>query len=227
LLDSGVYRTFNNVLVRAVNGSTQIDHVIVSKYGLFVVETKNKSGYIYGSQNNEYWTQVFLYGKKKLRFQNPLRQNYKHTKSLAEFLGIDHSKIHSLVVFWGDCEFRTEMPENVIRGTHTGYIKSKKQVIFSEDEVSEICVKLKALKDSTPILAGWHHTRDLKKRFESTTTCPRCGVVPCFSANHAMVKVRRSHSWAARSSRGVITQRKFNDLLGQQRALAARPIDMH
>lgn len=175
LLDIGVYHTFNNILVGTANHSTQIDHVIVSKYGLFVVETKNHSGWIYGSQNQKEWSEVFSYGRKKVRFQNPLRQNYRHTKALAEFLAIDHSKLHSVVVFWGDCEFKTEMPENVVHGTHTGYIKSKNQVLLSEDEVTAICDKLKALKDSTPFLAGWHHTRDLKRRFDSTTTCPRCG----------------------------------------------------
>jgi restriction system protein len=114
-LDSQVYRSINNVTITTANGTTQIDHVIVSKYGIFVVETKNIKGWIYGDEKQALWTQV-LFGKK-YRFQNPLRQNYRHTKALAEFLGIEHSKIHSVVLFWSECEFKTPMPLNVLGAT--------------------------------------------------------------------------------------------------------------
>jgi len=85
-LDSQIYRSIKNVTIPTANGTTQIDHVIVSKYGIFVVETKNIKGWIYGDEKQAQWTQV-LYGKK-CHFQNPLRQNYRHTKALSEFLGI-------------------------------------------------------------------------------------------------------------------------------------------
>jgi restriction system protein len=62
-LDPQVYRSINNVTIPAANGTTQIDRVIVSKYGIFVVETKNIKGWIYGDENKAQWTQV-LHGKK-------------------------------------------------------------------------------------------------------------------------------------------------------------------
>jgi hypothetical protein len=168
------YHVFNSVIIQTDLRSTQIDHVIISKYGIFVVETKNRSGWIFGSEDNDQWT-VSLYGKK-VRFQNPLRQNYLHTKCLADFLAVDHRKLHSLVVFWGDCEFKTQMPENVVKGLKcVSYIRSKKQVLFTDDEVDKLCVRLKELKDNTSFMSGWRHTNSVKKRYESTSLCPKCG----------------------------------------------------
>ncbi len=173
-LDSKQYHVFNNVLIQDPI-STQIDHVIVSKYGVFVVETKNRVGWIYGSENDDRWTQVFP-NKKKVHFQNPLRQNYRHTRSLAEFLGINHDKMHSVVIFWGDCEFKTQVPENVITNWgYTGYIKSKKQILSTDDEVDRICEQLQTLKEHTSFLSGLRHVRSVKKRYESDTVCPKCG----------------------------------------------------
>jgi len=174
-LDSKQYHIFNNVFIQGKERETQIDHIIVSKYGVFVVETKDRSGWIFGSETDNQWTQVIF--DKKVHFQNPLRQNYLHTRSLAEFLGIEHNKIYSLIVFWGDCEFKTGVPENVVKGIYkpTSYIKSKKQVLFTDDEVDRICEQIQTIKSNTSILQGLRHTFSLKERYDSVSICPKCG----------------------------------------------------
>ena len=98
-LDNKIYSRFHDVVVPAKNGTTQIDHIIVSRFGLFVVETKNYSGWIFGDEKQSQWTQVFH--KKKIRFQNPILQNYRHQKCLAEYLDLEISKIHPIVFFIG------------------------------------------------------------------------------------------------------------------------------
>ena len=55
------YYLFNNIYLQNGTHSTQIDHVIVSPYGIFVIETKNYKGWIYGTKHGEYWTQN-IYG---------------------------------------------------------------------------------------------------------------------------------------------------------------------
>lgn len=173
LLDHNVYHCFNNTLVNGGSRETQIDHIIVSKYGLFVVETKNKSGWIYGNAKDKTWTQVFY--NTKFKFQNPLRQNYLHTKTLADSLEIDHSKVHSVVVFWGG-KFKNKMPENVITWhEYTRYIKSKKDILFTDEEVDRICIQLQNIKDETTFLGGLRHAKSLQDRYSSTTICPKCG----------------------------------------------------
>lgn len=172
------YKVFNNVIIRTERGSTQIDHVIVSPYGLFAVETKDKTGWIFGDANQPQWTEVIF--KKRYPFENPLRQNYAHTKSLSEYLGIDHEKIHSLVVFWGDCEFRTPMPDNVCKGgifnsKLRDYIQGKKQLLLSPEMIDSVCSKLKSAKKESGFFGSLRHIGDVKERYNSTTKCPKCG----------------------------------------------------
>ncbi|MFH1639738.1 MAG: NERD domain-containing protein [Chloroflexota bacterium] len=172
------YRVFNNVIIPSNNGTTQIDHVIVSKYGIFSVETKDKTGWIFGDPHQEEWTQVIY--NKKFQFQNPLRQNYRHTKTLSEFLGLEHDKIHSLIIFWGNCEFKNPMPDNVFKGgvfdsKYKKYIQSKTATLLSTDEILRIYSCLTDAQEKAGFLGGLHHTRDLKNRYDSTTICPKCG----------------------------------------------------
>lgn len=73
-LDDAVYRVVDDVTLPTRNGTTQIDHLVVSPHGVFVIETKNVSGWIFGREEQQQWTQV-LY-RRKSRFFNPIRQNY-------------------------------------------------------------------------------------------------------------------------------------------------------
>lgn len=172
-LNSKVYRDLNNVTIEAANGTTQIDHVIVSRFGIFVVETKNMNGWIFGSEKDEQWTQVFP-NKQKFRFQNPLRQNYRHTKSLAEFLGIDHEAIHSVVMFWGECQFKTEMPPNVMNRGYISYLKSKTAILFTDEEVDLLYLALKEGRLPKTWRTKRTHLASLTERYQSETVCPKC-----------------------------------------------------
>lgn len=74
-LDKKQYHLIKNVTLQTEDGTTQIDHIIVSEYGIFVVETKNMKGWIFGDEKQKSWTQkIYKYTNK---FQNPLYQNYK------------------------------------------------------------------------------------------------------------------------------------------------------
>jgi restriction system protein len=171
-LDPEVYRRIHNVILPARNGTTQIDHVLVSIYGLFVIETKNMGGWIFGSAHQETWTQQFF--KKKFKFQNPLRQNYRHTRCLAEFLSLDHDMLHSVVFFVGNVELKTPMPDNVLTKGLSSYIRRFTTPVLSPAKVAEIEHQLK-----TPHAGGRlgrsQHLESLEERYESVTICPKCG----------------------------------------------------
>ncbi len=94
-LNKEEYRILKDVTLPTEDGTTQIDHIVVSRYGIFVIETKNYKGWIFGSKHQKKWTQS-IYGKKHT-FQNPLHQNYKHTKTLQKLLNLDDDKIFSIV----------------------------------------------------------------------------------------------------------------------------------
>jgi restriction system protein len=172
-LRSSDYVDINNVTIRTRRGTTQIDHVIISRYGIFVVETKNMSGWIFGSEYDPFWTKTSR--GNKLKFQNPLHQNEGHIRALSRLAGIPLENMHSVVVFRGNCSLRTALPANVLAGGYITYVKSKRQVLFTEAEVKRIVATIKA--EMLPQTRATHleHVDHLKQRFESTTTCGRCG----------------------------------------------------
>lgn len=91
--------------------STQIDHIALSRKGVFVIETKNYSGLIFGRAGEAKWTQAL--GRRKSSFQNPLRQNYRHLCYLADHLQLKESFLIPLVVFLGGAQFPKGRPEGV------------------------------------------------------------------------------------------------------------------
>lgn len=171
-LNTKVYRRFHNVIVPTSNGTTQIDHILVSQYGLFVIETKNIKGWIFGSENQHRWAQT-LYGRK-YSFQNPLKQNYRHTKCLEEVLNLKSDVLHSIVFFVGDCTLKTPMPSNVLHKGLSSYIKSFKQTLLTDAELERIVAEIQNLK-ADRALNHRSHMKSLRERHSSMTTCPSCG----------------------------------------------------
>ena len=171
-LDNKVYRRFHDVIIPAKNGTTQIDHILVSPYGLFIVETKNRKGWIFGSGDEPNWTQS-IYGEK-YSFQNPLRQAFRQKKVLSEYLELHESVIHTIIFFVGDCEFKTSLPDNVINSRLGKYIKQFKDHILIPEEINRIVGKLeKHVSESS--FTTRDHVRSLRERHSSTTVCPKCG----------------------------------------------------
>ena len=140
-----VYVDLHNVTLPTKDGSTQIDHLIFSPFGVFVLETKNYQGWIFGTEKQRDWTQQIY--KKRSKFQNPLRQNFKHTKTLQDLLGLDAEHVHSVIAFVGDCEFKTEMPANVTKGHgFVAYIQSFGQTVWQPEEMQALLDKLEEVR---------------------------------------------------------------------------------
>jgi restriction system protein len=172
-LDRKIYQRFHDVIVPAEDGTTQIDHILISPFGVFVIETKNMTGWIFGSENQAQWTQS-LPGGKKFRFQNPLRQNYRHTKCLSEHLDLNPEHLHSVVFFIGESTFKTPMPENVLDRGLGAYIRTFTDAVFTEAEVREIADSVRALKLNRT-LNRRTHLKSLRDRHEPKDSCPKCG----------------------------------------------------
>ncbi|WP_022942181.1 nuclease-related domain-containing protein [Psychromonas hadalis] len=98
------YTLIKNVTLPTDDGTIQIDHIVVSPFGVFVIDTQNMKGWIFGSAKQKQWTQKIF--KYSVKFQNPLHQNYKHTHTLARCLGLLSDQIHSVIVFIGDSTFK-------------------------------------------------------------------------------------------------------------------------
>ena len=161
-LDRDVYKVINDVTIAHDGGTTQIDHVIVSVHGVFSVETKNMKGTIYGQARDKNWTQ--LVGRKKFQFQNPLRQNYKHTQALKETLGLSDEQVHGIVVFAGRAKFAKGKPANVVRVKNfIGLVKSYGTNALEPAQVDQILITIENTRLPPGARTNKAHVRNLKE----------------------------------------------------------------
>ena len=106
----------NDVLLPTGGGTTQIDHILVSPSAVFLIETKDMNGWLFGNPYSKYWTQSFMAGhwsrrmgikSKKFKFYNPLKQNEGHARALVKLGIVDHRKLRPIVIFVGDAIMKT------------------------------------------------------------------------------------------------------------------------
>ncbi|MGR2665813.1 NERD domain-containing protein [Vibrio campbellii] len=171
------YTLIKDVTLPTSDGTTQVDHIVVSKYGIFVVETKNMKGWIFGSVRQKQWTQKIY--RHSSKFQNPLHQNYKHIKALETLLGCSEEHLHSVIVFIGDSTFKTEMPPNVTyaRGS-IRYIQQFNDVVFSDNDYARLTESINRLKLKRGVNTDLKHRKHVKEVVASKVSsneCPRCG----------------------------------------------------
>lgn len=108
------YHLMNHVTFRMDDGTTQVDHILVSRFGVFVIETKDYSGWIFANAADKTWTSVHF--RVKHKFQNPIHQNYRHMLAVQRLLDfVPKEAVESVVVFCGGAEFKTEMPAGVVQ----------------------------------------------------------------------------------------------------------------
>nr|WP_272909930.1 NERD domain-containing protein [Vibrio floridensis] len=172
------YTLIKDVTLPTNDGTTQVDHIVVSRYGIFVVETKNMKGWIFGSARQKQWTQKIY--RHSSKFQNPLHQNYKHIKALETLLGCSEEQhLHSVIVFIGDSTFKTEMPPNVTyaRGS-IRYIQQFNEVVFSDNDYARLTESINRLKLKRGVITDLKHRKHVKEVVASKVSsneCPRCG----------------------------------------------------
>lgn len=175
-LDNTKYGCIHNILLPLKNGgTTQIDHLVLSPYGVFVIETKNYQGFIFGDEYQDYWTQKTYNGTYRLF--NPIKQNNIHINTLANLLNINREFFHSIILFVGECEIKTTLPNYVMvcdffANNLNAYINSKQNIIISPELFKQIISDLKNhIIKSTPQSEQQH--RDYVKSRQNL--CPKCG----------------------------------------------------
>lgn len=141
-LDHEYYRVFNNILIRNKNtGRTaQIDHIIVSIFGVFVIETKNYTGVVSGDRYDYTWLQETETTHQEL--YNPIRQNYGHVKALESLLW-EGVPIESIVCFLDTADVLVEDKKLIRAYDLEEILKSRKYMLLMLGQVDEICNILK------------------------------------------------------------------------------------
>ena len=176
------YKVLNDIFIRTSKGSSQIDHIVISTYGIFVIETKNYSGWIHGNENSEYWSQTFY--KSRNKFRNPVKQNWAHIYALKEVLSnYRYIKYYPIVVFVGSAELKnitSQIP--VVYDNELFQIISRKSIeqSLTTSEVETITDQLIKLniqnkENRKEHVQQIHQNTYERIQKERSLVCPRCG----------------------------------------------------
>lgn len=142
------YHVFNHLYFNIQGKSVQIDHLIISTYGIFVIETKNYKGWIFGYENSEYWTQN-LYGTK-YKLYNPVRQNKYHVNALSKLLGLPLDYFIPIVVFTNKASLHTHTESKVVYLSRLKWtIRRFTALRMNSDEVNQACLKIEKHAQAT------------------------------------------------------------------------------
>ena len=165
-LSDGDYTICEDLLLPTGHGdsTTQIDHAVFSRFGVFVIEVKNYSGWIFGDAKSRRWTRIHF--RRKHSFQNPLHQNFQHIKAVKKITGLPDGVFHNIVVFTGDAEFKTPTPSGVI--THPGDLKrlipAHQSPLLSELQVQNAVAAVLAKTRQFDSIAKDEHIRRLQAK---------------------------------------------------------------
>lgn len=174
------YFVLNDIMIKDERGTHQIDHLVLSNFGIFVIEMKNYYGLIKGKDFDNKWCQYL--GKTKNYFVNPIHQNYGHIKALSELLKLDEKYFVSVICFSNQAKLNVKSNQIV---TQVDYLKDeilKYHDLLVEGDISELSnvinnhniidknIRKQHIKD---IHIKMKHDKELGNNM----ICPRCGNV--------------------------------------------------
>ena len=172
------YLILHNIMLFDNNSTHQIDYIIISKYGIFIIEAKNYNGLIIGKDNMDNWTQYL--GKNKYNFKNPVHQNYGHIITLSNVLNMNKNKFISIVCFSNKATLKLQSNNIVVNNYNLlKTIKMYNDVII-DDDLNKIYNKIVNLniKDKKQ---RKEHIKNIKEKINDNNNkidnmiCPKCG----------------------------------------------------
>lgn len=177
------YKILDNVVLLSDSGNTtQIDHVVVSKFGVFVIETKDYSGKIYGSEKSQYWTQYV--GNEQHKMYNPIMQNNGHVRALKlAFNDLPSIPIVPIVVFVGNADLNLMIEHHhVVYGSHLQRtIKAYQTGHVTQESVHRYIDAIHRAESRVTDDQRAMHVQNIRNRMATNESvmqsgrCPRCG----------------------------------------------------
>ena len=190
------YHVMDDVMLKTTNGTTQIDHIVVSKYGIFAIETKNYRGEIYGNDNSQEWKQIIItkvtYPKKpwktytyvtKNQFYNPVKQAVGHMYRIKDNLKEwPYLKVIPIVVFTGNADISKVSSQNhvIYDNSLLSTIQAYQTSYITDADVNDVVARLSS-KNIRQIVDNKTHVHNVKEAKYKTNSiiasgiCPQCG----------------------------------------------------
>jgi restriction system protein len=147
-LQKNQYTVVSDLTIPAGGGTVRIDHLVISQFGIFVLESVNRRGKISGTEFQDRWKE-YRYGRFK-RFDNPLHQNYLAIEALGQLLHLPHSAFHSIVLVGDSGSLVDKMPANVIPMQRLiPFIRKKSKKLLPPEEANLVLREVEAARLSS------------------------------------------------------------------------------
>jgi hypothetical protein len=165
---------FNNYVILNNGISSQIDHILINAKGVFVIETKNYSGYIYGGVSQQEWTQSLKYGRVKNKFYNPIKQNATHAHNIRNILPKDIPIIPVVVFVQNNIDNINSA--KVINLRYLPYFIDDQPNVLTAEQINE-CHEILLNKNSRDSVSDKEHINHIQATQSdiANNICPRCG----------------------------------------------------
>lgn len=180
-LNKNDYKVYNDIYLKINDRTTQIDHLVLSIYGIFVIETKNYKGWIFGNEKFKYWTQT-LY-KKKYQIFNPIIQNWTHINFLKN-ISTDFKNLNyfPIIVFAGSGKLKkvnSSVPV-IYKKRLLRTIRKNNEIYLTQNQLEEVDKLLKQVIICKKEIKKEHKKyvkRIIKRNKKNTISpiCPKCG----------------------------------------------------
>ena len=153
-LDITTYHPCYGLAIPSPGGTVRLDHVIVSRYGVFVIERRRHDGRLEADGGLPRWTKGYPNGKR-YHVPNPLGPLEDGARALAAALEVPPEAVFPVLVIRGDCELGPGLPENVVMDGPAAYVRGRREPVFTEEEVAELRLRLKHLERKSSPAAAW------------------------------------------------------------------------
>lgn len=193
---SDEYTILNDIVFQNERGTAQIDHIVVSKYGIFTIETKNYRGDIYGNDDRTEWTQMIItkvrYRRKwwkeytyvtKNHLYNPVKQSFGHAYRIKEELTkYPDMYVTPIVTFVGDCNLTgVNTKHHVVYGEDLAPLIRSFQKVRYNEEVVQYIIDTLLISNVRDTVKNKEHVNNIKNNaaqvqaIVNSGKCPRCG----------------------------------------------------
>ena len=185
---SGDYSVYNDIMLRGATGTVQIDHIVVSVFGIFVIETKNYKGALFGRDGERTWRKIFRGAEKT--FYNPVMQNRSHVSALKLASKIRSDQVFVPVVAFSDdadisgidakfLDLKSAGPVVLNFSDLLKKISLHQKRMISETQSALFCACLERSRIDSEKFAE-RHARNVKRSvsergFSEYGNCPECG----------------------------------------------------
>lgn len=169
-LPNDKYLVLNDIMIEVDGKTSQIDHVVVSEFGIFVIETKQYNGYIVGNEYDKKWKQ-----NNKFYINNPIHQNYGHVKALQNLLKLDEKKFIPIVCIPSTAKLKINTTKSYVLHIYElnkTILSYKESVIENYQEIYQTILNYNIVDNEK---RKQHVTYAKKIKNSNENICPRCG----------------------------------------------------